>query len=110
MLPKLNAAKIALCLFLLGYSSTLYAQTPIFLTSSERDAVWHSLGKWATRTSIPAGLHVGEAVPDTMRLFAFSRRLRHGVPPLRSYSYALSHGEVLIVDRRTRKIVSIVSD
>jgi hypothetical protein len=55
-------------------------------------------------------LHVGEDIPDTMRLFAFDRHLRKKIPAIRSYAYALLQGHVLIVDRRARKIVSIVSE
>jgi hypothetical protein len=109
MLRKLNAAKIVFCATLL-LSSVAYAQSASDLTSSERAEIWRSLGGNAMRTSIPAGLHVGEQVPDTMRLLPFDRRLRNQVPAIKSCSYALLQGQVLIIDRRTRVIVSIVSE
>jgi hypothetical protein len=109
MLGKLNASKIALY-FTLIFCSAAYAQTPIDLTSTDRAEIWRNLGKDAMATSIPAGLYVGEQVPDTMRLLPFGRHLRDRVPATRSCFYALLHGQVLIVDRRARVIVSIVSE
>jgi hypothetical protein len=109
MFGKFTAAKIVLCATLL-WSSAVFAQTAIHLTSSDRAEIWRSLGKRATDTSIPAGLHIGEDIPDTMRLFAFDRHLRTKIPAIRSYAYALLQGQVLIIDRRARKIVSIVSE
>jgi hypothetical protein len=100
MFGKFGAAKIVLFATLL-WSAAAYAQTA---------EIWRSLGKRAMDTSIPAGLHVGEDIPDTMRLFAFDRHLRKKIPAIRSYAYALLQGHVLIVDRRARKIVSIVSE
>jgi len=58
---------------------------------------------------VPAGLRVGEVVPDTMRLLPFARKLRNRVPAIGSYSYGLLQGQVLIIDPRAKKIVSIVS-
>ena len=107
MLNKSIAAKIVLCAALL-WSSNIYAQTGIDLTSSDRTEIWRVLGRDAMRTQIPAGLHVGERVPDTMRLLWFSRHLRKNVPAIAHYAYALLYGEVLIIDRRARRIVSIV--
>jgi hypothetical protein len=106
---KLNASKIALCALLLCCSSSVYAQTAISLTSSEQAEIWRDLGKQATRTSVPAGLHVGEVVPDTMRLLPFGRRLCKRVLAIRSYSYTLLQGQVLIIDPREKTIVSIGS-
>ncbi len=107
MLGRSIAATIVLCAALLC-SSAVYAQTGIDLTSSDRAAIWRVLGRDAMATSIPAGLHVGEPVPDSMRLLSFSRHLRKSVPAIAHYGYALLQGEVLIVDRRARRIVSIV--
>jgi hypothetical protein len=107
MLGKSIAAKIVLCAALLC-SSAVYAQSGIDLTSSDRAAIWRVLGRDAMATSIPTGLHVGERVPATMRLLSFSRHLRKNVPAIAHYGYALLQGEVLIVDRRARTIVSIV--
>jgi hypothetical protein len=86
------------------------AAAPHTLSLSSRDQVqiWRHLRQLATRTSIPAGLHVGEVVPDTMDSRAFARDVRRKVPVLRSYSYALTHNQVLIVDRRSKKIVAVV--
>jgi hypothetical protein len=106
---KLNASKLALCTILLCCSSRVYAQIAISLTSPEQAEIWRSLGKQATRTSVPAGLHVGEVVPDTMRLLPFARKLRKRVPAIGSYSYGLLQGQVLIIDPQAKKIVSIVS-
>ena len=43
-----------------------------------------------------------------MHLLPFARDLRKKLPMIRSYLYALLRGQVLIIDPRTRKIVSIV--
>jgi hypothetical protein len=109
MSHKLNASKIALCTILLCCSAGVYAETTLSLTSPEQAQIWLSLGKKATRTSVPAGLHVGEVIPDTMRLLPFAHKLRKRIPAIRSYSYALLQGQVLIIDPRAKKIVSIVS-
>jgi hypothetical protein len=58
---------------------------------------------------VAAGLQVGQTVPDPMRVLPFSAHLHKKVPALKSYSYALVNGQVLIVDARTRKIVAIIS-
>ena len=81
---------------------------PLSLTSAQRAEIWRGLNKEATRTLVPAGLNVGEVVPDTMHLLSFSRAVRKRIPATRPYLYALLHGEVLIVDPKTRKIVAIV--
>jgi Protein of unknown function (DUF1236) len=109
MRNKPNPLTIALCTMLL-WSLAAYAQSGLHLTSPDRAAIWRSLGKDAMSTSVPAGLHVGEAVPDTMRLLPFGRNLRNKIPAIKSYSYALLQGQVLIVDRRARTIVTIVSE
>jgi len=108
MRSKLKPFTIALCATLLC-ASAAYAQPTIHLTEPGRAAIWHSLGKNATDTSVAAGLQVGETVPEPMRVLPFDRHLRQKVPAIRAYSYALLQGQVLIVDRRTRKIVAIVS-
>ena len=69
MLGESIAPKIVLCSALV--CSPAYAQSGIDLTSSDRTEIWRVLGRDAMRTQIPAGLHVGERVPDTMRLLWF---------------------------------------
>jgi hypothetical protein len=81
----------------------------ISLTSAQRAAIWRSLGKDAMRAQEPAGLQVGDVVPGTMRLLRFDRRVRGRVPAIRRYSYSLVHGQVLIVDPHSNKIVFIVA-
>jgi hypothetical protein len=80
------------------------------LTSEERAEIWHSLRKQATRTSVPAGLHVGEVVPNTMDSRSFAREIRKKIPAIRPYSYALLHNQVLIIAPRSKKIVFIVAE
>jgi len=79
------------------------------LTSAQRSEIWRGLGKQAMETSEPAGLSVGEVLPDTMNLLSFAHGLRKKIPAIRLYLYTLLHRQVLIVDPTTRKIVSIVS-
>jgi Protein of unknown function (DUF1236) len=105
---KLIAPRIALCAALI-WSCGAHAQSAVDLSSAGRTAIWRSLGKDATDTQVAAGLQVGQTVPDPMRVLPFSRHLRKTVPAIRSYSYALVNGQVLIVDARSRKIVAIVS-
>jgi hypothetical protein len=106
---KLKASRIALCAILLCCSTAAYAKTALSLTSAEQARIWLSLGKQAARTSVSSGLRVGEVAPDTMHMLPFARKLRKRVPEIRSYSYALVHGQVLIIDPRSKKIVSIIS-
>jgi hypothetical protein len=105
---KLAAASVLLWAALI-WSCGADAQSAVDLSSSGRAAIWRSLGKDATDTQVAAGLQVGQTVPDPMRVLPFSKDLRKRVPAVRSYSYALVNGQVLIVDVRTRKIVAIVS-
>jgi len=79
------------------------------LTSTQRADIWRSLHKRANDAQIPAGLNVGEIVPDTMHLLLFGHSLRRKVPGLRSYRFGLVHGQVLIVNTKTKKIIAIVS-
>ena len=99
---------IALC-SALAWSAAAHAQAALDLSSAGRAAIWRSLGKDATGTQVAAGLQVGQAVPDPMRVLPFSTHLRKKVPAIKSYSYALVNSQVLIVDARTRKIVAIIS-
>jgi hypothetical protein len=83
---------------------------PLSLTSAQRAEIWRHLGKEAMRALEPAGLKVGEAVPQTMHLLPFARRLRRKIPEINRYFYTLLHGQVLIVDPASKKIVSIVEE
>jgi Protein of unknown function (DUF1236) len=105
---KLTAAGVLLCAALV-WSSGADAQSGVDLSSSGRAEIWQSLGKDATDTQVAAGLQVGQTVPGPMRVLSLSTHLRKKVPAIKSYSYALVNGQVLIVDARTRKIVAIVS-
>ena len=93
----------------LAWSAAAHAQAAPDLSSAGRAAIWRSLGKDAMDTQVAAGLQVGQTVPDPMRVLPFSKHLRKKVPAIKSYSYALVNGQVLIVDARNRKIVAIVS-
>jgi hypothetical protein len=108
MWGKLRVTKIALYAALL-WSTTAYAQSPLDLSASARSTIWRSLGKDAMDTSIPNTLQVGEIVPVDMRLLSFDRHVRKRVPAIGAYSYSLLHGQVLIVDPGTKKIVAIIS-
>ena|SRR5579872_6485155 len=78
------------------------------LTHAQQSAIWRALGKEAAKAQEPAGLNVGEAVPDTMNVLPFSHRLRNKIRAIGHYRYALMHGQVLIVDPETKKIIAIV--
>jgi hypothetical protein len=80
------------------------------LTAAQRVEIWRRLSKEAVKTSEPAGLNVGEVVPDTMHLLSFAHSLRKKIPAIKPYLYALLHGQVLIVDPSSKKIISIVSE
>jgi hypothetical protein len=101
-------------LLIIAFSAVLaaplaaHAQT-VDLSSDGRAAIWKSLGKNATDTQVAAGLEVGQTVPDPMRVLPFDRHLRKSVPALKSFSYALVNGQVLIVEARSRKVVAIVT-
>ena len=83
---------------------------PLSLTSAQRAEIWRHLSNEAMRALEPAGLKVGEAVPQTMHLLSFARRLRRRIPEIRPYFYTLLHGQVLIVDPVSKKVVSIVEE
>jgi hypothetical protein len=78
------------------------------LTQAQQSEIWRALGKSAGKTQLPAGLNVGEAVPDTMNVLHFNRRLQQKIRAIGSYRYALLHSQVLIVDPATKQIVSII--
>ena len=104
---KSKFSAIVLCATL-AWPLAAHAQT-VDISADGRAAIWKSLGKNATDTQVAAGLEVGQTVPDPMQVLPFSRHLRKNVPAVRSYSYALVNGQILIVEARTRKIVAIVS-
>jgi hypothetical protein len=64
--------------------------------------------KTSRENTEPAGVSVGQAVPDTMNLLPFDHSLRKKIPAIRIYRYGLLHDEVLIVDPGTKKIVFII--
>jgi hypothetical protein len=110
MAAKKFTAAVSIVLWAaLIWSSGAGAQSAIDISSAGRAAIWRSLGKDATDTQVAAGLQVGQTAPDPMRVLPFSKHLRKTVPAIRSYSYALVNGQVLIVDARNRKIVAIIS-
>jgi hypothetical protein len=78
------------------------------LTHAQRSEIWHALRTRAGKTQEPAGLNVGEAVPDTMNMLSFEHNLRKKIRAIRPYRYALLHDRVLIVDPATKKIIAIV--
>jgi hypothetical protein len=80
------------------------------LTSTQRAQIWRNLNKEATNASEPAGLNVGDIAPDTMHLLSFARALRKRIPAIRPYRYTLVHGQVLVIDPGTKKIVAIVGE
>jgi hypothetical protein len=81
---------------------------PLPLSGAQQSEIWRALGTQARKTQEPAGLNVGEAVPDTMNVLRFSRRLRQKIQTIGPYRYALLHGQVLIVDPKTKQIISII--
>jgi hypothetical protein len=84
------------------------AKRELSLTDAQRSEIWRALGERAGKTQEPAGLQVGEAVPETMNVLSFGHHLRKQIRPIRHYRYALVHGQVLIVDPETKKIIAIV--
>jgi hypothetical protein len=80
----------------------------LFLTAAQRSEIRRTLRKQAGKTEEPEGLNIGEVVPDTFHLLWFGHSLRKKIPAIRLYQYALLHDRVLIVDPRTKKIVSII--
>jgi hypothetical protein len=81
----------------------------VSLSLEEQAEIWRALGQHATVTSIPAGLRVGEVVPNTAHLLSFSEDLRQKVPTILRFYYTLLHDQVLIVDPQSKVIVSIVA-
>jgi hypothetical protein len=84
------------------------AKRHLSLTHAQRSEIWHALGKQAGKAQEPAGLHVGEVVPDTMNVLSFGHSLRKKIRTIRHYRYTLLHDQVLIVDPATKKIIAIV--
>jgi hypothetical protein len=98
-----------------AWSSMAFAQSPgpeakhqLSLTHAQQTQIWRALGKQADKAQEPAGLNVGESVPDTMNVLPFSHRLHNKIRAIGHYRYALMHGQVLIVDPETKKISAIV--
>jgi hypothetical protein len=98
-----------------AWPSTLRAQSSgtgdkrkLSLTAAQRSKIWRALGTQASEAQAPAGLNVGEVVPDTWNLLSFGHSLHKHVPAIRSYQYTLLHGQILIVDPGTKKIVAII--
>jgi hypothetical protein len=78
------------------------------LTAAQRSRIWRALGTRASEAQDPAGLNVGEVVPDTWNLLSFGHSVRKHIPAIRSYQYTLLHGQILIVDPDTKRIVTII--
>ena len=78
------------------------------LSAAQQTEIWRALKNQAGKTQEPAGLNVGEAVPDTMNMLPFCQHLRRKIRAIRPYRYALLHGQVLIVDPKTKQIISII--
>jgi hypothetical protein len=102
------AAVIVWPLLALAQSPAGAEDRELSLSSAQRSEIWHALGKRASKTQEPAGLNVGEAVPNTQHVLSFEHSLRKKIPAVRHYRYTLLHDQVLIVDPETKKIVAIV--
>jgi hypothetical protein len=78
------------------------------LTKAQQSEIWRALRKQAGKTQEPAGLNVGEVIPDTMNLLPFDHHLRRKLRAIRPYRYSLLHDRVLVVDPETKKIILII--
>ena len=78
------------------------------LSEAQQSEIWRALRNQARKTQEPAGLNVGEVVPDDMNLLSFGPRFRGKIPALRPYRYSLLHDRVLIIDPATKKIIAII--
>jgi len=99
----------------IGWPLIALAQSPgggekhhLSLTHAQRSEIWRVLGQQAGKAQEPAGLNVGEAVPDTMNVLSFGHNLRKKIRGIRHYQYTLLHDQVLIIDPETKKIIAIV--
>jgi len=105
---SLIAAVIVWPLLALAQSPVAGQNRELSLTHAQRSEIWHALRKEAHKAQEPAGLHVGEAVPVTMKMLSFTHHLRKKIRAIGHYQYALLHDRVLIVDPDTKKIIAIV--
>jgi hypothetical protein len=101
-------AAVAWPSMVLAQSPAPAAKRELSLTHAQRSEIWRALGKEAAKAQEPAGLSVGETIPDSMNVLPFSHHLRHKIRVIGHYRYSLMHGEVLIVDPETKKIISVV--
>lgn len=105
---SLIAAVMVWPLVALAQSAGAGEKHQLSLTHSQRSEIWRALRRQAGKTQEPAGLHVGESVPDTMNVLAFEHSLRKKIRAVRHYRYTLLHDEALIVDPATKKIIAII--
>ncbi len=104
----LAAAMIAWPIVALAQPAGGAEKHKLSLTHAQRSEIWRALGKEAAKAQEPAGLSVGETLPDTMNVLPFRHHLRAKIRSIGHYRYALMHGQVLIVDPQTKKIIAIV--
>jgi hypothetical protein len=81
------------------------------LTDAQRQKIWQGVSKQATNESLPAGFQaaVGETVPDPIKIEPLPNDVSAAVPAVKSYDFAMAHGQVLIVDPSSKRIVDILS-
>jgi Protein of unknown function (DUF1236) len=87
------------------------AGAPAALSNEQHAKIRDTLrGEKAERLSnVHFSLTVGEAVPETVRLYSLPASIVEYAPQYRDYEYILVGDDILIVDPRTLRIVAVIA-
>jgi hypothetical protein len=86
------------------------SSAPAALSTEQHAKIRDTLqgGKAERLTNVPFSITVGEAIPETVRLYSLPVSVVEYAPQYRDYEYILVGDEILIVDPRTLRIVAVI--
>ena len=93
-----------------GHSaSNARSSTRISLTAERRRTIKQKLITSASsRSNASARLVVGAEVPQTYEIREFPAEVVEESPELREYDYVIDDNEVVVVDRRDRRVIEVI--
>jgi hypothetical protein len=108
----LNFRHLALSLMLLVSFVTFADAQTISLTKDQRLQVYRTLIKEPISTPPPANVNlmIGDDIPTSMELYAMPTYVVVSTPGTAAYKFTVWNNQVVLVSRRSRKIVAIIRE
>jgi hypothetical protein len=118
----MNPARLLFLIIVLSLAGGgVFAQTPaldagvaphINLTAAQKQTVYQSIRKTQKNNAAPVGFRatIGVIVPDAITLTPVSETLANLMPETKGLETGLVEGEVVLVDPKSKQVVTVVVD